>query len=142
MSDPAEGLTPLKHIGGPVFRRIRDDEELGEEVVFELDEPGRVVRMKQHLSYVGEGAPKIQANGCVTCHVGAAMGGAHGDDTEASRIVATGARERACSSSLRALSAVTTAFGIHQERLALESKGPAQGLIGLARSPRSKDERG
>jgi CubicO group peptidase (beta-lactamase class C family) len=47
-SEPVEGISKLKHIDGHIFRRIRDDEELGEEVIFELDEQGNVVRMRRH----------------------------------------------------------------------------------------------
>jgi CubicO group peptidase (beta-lactamase class C family) len=50
--NPSEGLTKLKHIEGHVFRRIREnDEGLGEEVVFEVDTEGRVVRMRHHGNY-------------------------------------------------------------------------------------------
>ena len=47
-SNPTASLTRLKHMGDNIFRRIRDDEELGEEVVFELDADGEVVRMWRH----------------------------------------------------------------------------------------------
>ncbi|MDX1577795.1 MAG: serine hydrolase [Gemmatimonadota bacterium] len=43
--DPAEGLTRLKHIEGHTFRRIRDDDELGERITFETDADGEVVAM-------------------------------------------------------------------------------------------------
>ena len=49
--NPAQGLTLLKHIKGDTFRRMRKDETLGEEVVFERDETGKVVRMWQHSNY-------------------------------------------------------------------------------------------
>lgn len=49
--NPARALTLLKHIVADVFRRIRDDETLGEEVIFERDESGKVVRMWQHSNY-------------------------------------------------------------------------------------------
>lgn len=49
--NPAEGMTLLKHIEGDTFRRIRSDETLGEEVVFERDDTGRVVRKWQHSNY-------------------------------------------------------------------------------------------
>ena len=49
--DPAEGMTFLKHIEGDTFRRIRDDEELGEEIRFEREDSGKVVRMWQHSNY-------------------------------------------------------------------------------------------
>jgi hypothetical protein len=51
-NDPIEGISKLKHVEGHVFRRIRDDKKLGEEVVFELDDEGRVVRMQRHGNYM------------------------------------------------------------------------------------------
>jgi CubicO group peptidase (beta-lactamase class C family) len=45
---PAQALTLLKHVEGDTFRRIRTDETLGEDVVFERDKTGRVIRMWQH----------------------------------------------------------------------------------------------
>ena len=48
---PAQGLTLLKYIEGDTFRRLREDETLGEEVIFERDESGKVVRMWQHSNY-------------------------------------------------------------------------------------------
>jgi CubicO group peptidase (beta-lactamase class C family) len=47
-SDPSDSLTRLKHIEGDVFRRIRDDDALGEEITFEVDDQGEVVRMWRH----------------------------------------------------------------------------------------------
>ena len=49
--NPAEDLTLLKHIEGDTFRRLRKDETLGEEVVFDRDKTGKVVRMWQHSNY-------------------------------------------------------------------------------------------
>jgi len=49
--DPLSSLTPLKHIEGAVFRRRRDDKTLGEEIVFELDDAGGVIRMWRHSNY-------------------------------------------------------------------------------------------
>jgi CubicO group peptidase (beta-lactamase class C family) len=49
--NPAESLTLLKHIKGDTFRRVRKDETLGEEVVFERDKSGKVVRMWHHSNY-------------------------------------------------------------------------------------------
>jgi hypothetical protein len=49
--NPARSLTLLKHIEGDTFRRLRKDETLGEEVVFERDKTGKVVRMWQHSNY-------------------------------------------------------------------------------------------
>lgn len=45
---PADGMTLLKHIKGDTFRRIRSDDTLGEEVVFEKDASGRVTRYRTH----------------------------------------------------------------------------------------------
>lgn len=49
--NPADGMILLKHIGGDTFRRLRKDETLGEEVVFERDEEGKVIRMWRHSNY-------------------------------------------------------------------------------------------
>ena len=49
--NPAKSLTLLKHIRGDTFRRLRKDKTLGEEVIFERDESGKVVRMWQHSNY-------------------------------------------------------------------------------------------
>jgi hypothetical protein len=46
--NPLQAITKLKHIEGDRFRRIRDDDSLGEEIVFETDASGNVVRMWQH----------------------------------------------------------------------------------------------
>ena len=40
--DPLDNITRLKHISGNTFKRIRDDDELGEEIVFELGADGVV----------------------------------------------------------------------------------------------------
>jgi len=49
--NPVQGFTLLKHMGGDTFRRIRDDETLGEEVIFERDKAGKVIRFVQHSNY-------------------------------------------------------------------------------------------
>lgn len=49
--NPAEGMTLLKHIEGDTFRRIRKKGALGEEVIFERDISGAVVRMWQHSNF-------------------------------------------------------------------------------------------
>jgi CubicO group peptidase (beta-lactamase class C family) len=49
--NPAKRLILLKHSEGDTFRRLRKDETLGEEVVFERDVTGKVVRMWQHSNY-------------------------------------------------------------------------------------------
>jgi CubicO group peptidase (beta-lactamase class C family) len=47
--DPLEDLTELKHINDNTFRRVRKDgSDLGEEVVFETDSDGKVVRIRWH----------------------------------------------------------------------------------------------
>ena len=46
--NPVEALSRLKHIEGATFRRIRDDDELGETVVFEMDPEGTVTGLRQH----------------------------------------------------------------------------------------------
>jgi CubicO group peptidase (beta-lactamase class C family) len=49
--NPARGMTLLKHVEGDTFRRVRSDQTLAEEVVFERDDSGRVVRKWQHSNY-------------------------------------------------------------------------------------------
>ena len=50
--NPLEDMTLLQHISGDVFRRIRRDQELGEEIRFERDEKtGKVTRMWEHSNY-------------------------------------------------------------------------------------------
>lgn len=49
--DPGEDLTFYKHIEGDTFRRIRDDEELGETLIFERDKNGEITRVKSHGNY-------------------------------------------------------------------------------------------
>ncbi len=61
--DPVRGLTKLRKTGDGTFRRIREDGELGEEVVFESGADGRVTRLKWHSNYyprtgVGRGTAK------------------------------------------------------------------------------------
>ncbi|MGD8319066.1 MAG: serine hydrolase [Gemmatimonadota bacterium] len=45
--DPTEAITRLRWTEGDVFRRIRDDGELGEDIVFERDASGRVTGFRQ-----------------------------------------------------------------------------------------------
>jgi len=52
--NPAQSLTLLKHIKGDTFRRVRKDETLGEEIIFERDESRKVVRMWQHSNYTNK----------------------------------------------------------------------------------------
>ncbi len=47
--DPDDWIAPLKHVEGHVFRRVRtDDESLGEEWIFEVDESGQVLSVTTH----------------------------------------------------------------------------------------------
>jgi len=55
-SSPVSGITKYKHIEGNTFRRIRDDGELGEEIVFETDSEGNVTKMRRNSQY----NPKIR----------------------------------------------------------------------------------
>lgn len=48
---PANSMTFFKHIKDDTFRRVRDDKELGETLVFERDDDGKVIRVKQHGNY-------------------------------------------------------------------------------------------
>ncbi len=50
--NPLDSLTKLKHVRDQIFRRIRDDEELGEEIVFEVGDDGRVIRLWRNSNYV------------------------------------------------------------------------------------------
>ena len=50
-ADPAKGMTLYKHIDGDTFKRIRDDESLGETVVFQRDAQGRVISYSQHNNF-------------------------------------------------------------------------------------------
>jgi CubicO group peptidase (beta-lactamase class C family) len=54
--DALDGLTRLKQVGEHTFRRVRSDDELGEEIVFELDEAGVVTRFKRNSNYY----PKVR----------------------------------------------------------------------------------
>ncbi len=49
--DPVDGIIKLKHIDGHTFRRVRDDDELGEEIVFEVGADGNVTRLIRHSNY-------------------------------------------------------------------------------------------
>lgn len=50
-SNPLEAMDKLKPVEGMRFRRVRADGELGEEVEFEADREGRIIRYKQHGNY-------------------------------------------------------------------------------------------
>ena len=55
-NDPLGSISKLKHIEGDTFRRVRDDDELGEEIRFETDRSGKVIKMWQHHNF----APRIK----------------------------------------------------------------------------------
>jgi len=48
---PGESMTFFKHIEGDTFRRIRDNDELGETLIFERDKNGQIFRIKNHGNY-------------------------------------------------------------------------------------------
>lgn len=48
---PEKSMTFYKHIEGDTFRRIRDNDELGETLVFERDKNGKIIHYKQHGNY-------------------------------------------------------------------------------------------
>ncbi len=50
-TNPDESMMLLRHIQGDTFKRVRRDKTLGEEVAFERDAKGKVVRMKQHNNF-------------------------------------------------------------------------------------------
>jgi hypothetical protein len=49
--DPLKGMTKWKFVGNDRFRRVRDDGELGEEMVFERDANGKVYRIEHNNNY-------------------------------------------------------------------------------------------
>ena len=49
--DPVKNLTKLKKVGEHRFRRIRSDESLGEEIVFEMGRDGKAARFTRHNNY-------------------------------------------------------------------------------------------
>ncbi len=55
-NSPLDRIIKYKHIEGNKFRRIRNDGELAEEVVFETDSDGNVIRMRSNGQYY----PKIK----------------------------------------------------------------------------------
>ncbi|MGB5377411.1 serine hydrolase, partial [Muriicola sp.] len=56
-TSPAEAMTLYKHLEGDTFKRLRDDGELGEAVVFERDAAGKVIRYSQHGNYTVKMTP-------------------------------------------------------------------------------------
>lgn len=49
--NPDEGMILLRHVSGDVFKRVRKDNTLAEEIKFERDSAGKVTRMLQHSNY-------------------------------------------------------------------------------------------
>jgi CubicO group peptidase (beta-lactamase class C family) len=49
--DPVKNLTKLKNVGEHRFRRIRSDESLGEEIVFEMGRDGKAARFTRNNNY-------------------------------------------------------------------------------------------
>jgi CubicO group peptidase (beta-lactamase class C family) len=50
-SNPLNSLSELKHIEKNIFKRLRDDGELGEEIIFISDNKGRIESIYQHSNY-------------------------------------------------------------------------------------------
>ena len=48
--EPMDNIVRLKHVEGNIFRRVRRDEALGEEILFEMED-GRAARFKRHSNY-------------------------------------------------------------------------------------------
>ena len=48
---PANAMTLFKHVDGDTFRRVRDDGELGETLVFERNDTGQITHFKKHGNY-------------------------------------------------------------------------------------------
>lgn len=49
--DPVKDMDRFKKVGEHRFRRIRKDDSLGEEIVFEIDADGRATRFTQHSNH-------------------------------------------------------------------------------------------
>ncbi len=54
--DPTGGIIKLERVEGGVFRRVRGDKALGEEITFEAGTDGEVVRLRRHSNYF----PKVK----------------------------------------------------------------------------------
>jgi hypothetical protein len=54
--EPVKELVKLKKTGEHTFRRIRKDESLGEEIVFEMGSDSRPTRFTHHSNY----APRVR----------------------------------------------------------------------------------
>lgn len=46
-----QALTKLKYVSGDTFRRVRDDGQPAEEIVFETNARGEVTRFKRNSNY-------------------------------------------------------------------------------------------
>jgi CubicO group peptidase (beta-lactamase class C family) len=55
--NPANAMTLFKHVEGDTFRRVRDDGELGEALVFERDVNGSITRYQRHGNYSNKKTP-------------------------------------------------------------------------------------
>lgn len=49
--DPGDSMTFYKHVEGDTFRRIRDNDELGETLVFERGKDGKIINYNNHGNY-------------------------------------------------------------------------------------------
>ena len=49
--NPDEGMILLQHVSGDIFKRMRTNKTLAEEIRFERDSSGKVTRMLQHSNY-------------------------------------------------------------------------------------------
>jgi CubicO group peptidase (beta-lactamase class C family) len=50
--NPDETISTIRHISGDTFKRVRRDGTLGEEIKFEKDASGKVIRVLQHSNYL------------------------------------------------------------------------------------------
>ncbi|MDP5082473.1 MAG: serine hydrolase [Winogradskyella sp.] len=51
IDNPAKAMTMFKHVEGDTFKRIKDNGDLGETLVFERDADGTIIRYKSHQNY-------------------------------------------------------------------------------------------
>ena len=49
--NPDEAMIVLQHVSGDTFKRVRKDKTLAEEIQFEKDNYGKVIRILQHSNY-------------------------------------------------------------------------------------------
>jgi len=55
--EPVKDMVKLKKVGEHTFRRVRKDEELGEEIVFEMGADGRPTRFRRHNNF----SPRVRS---------------------------------------------------------------------------------